>query len=226
MKNIKNITKIILALATVAAVDTLAIPSVSTQEVNLDTFCRKFPLNSRCENYKSSEPKTELEQNTYEVDRLTFCDEFPLNSQCQQAPLQVIKLKLDGYGEDDEWVLIDMKADKIKLALATKEKNALVSGALNGAIGALVPFPLPFDANKYNWQDNQIMEVEFKSNNCKINSCVVTGENSLTLPKGTNIHKGSFTINYQEKDLKRSVSFKIPPDLKVETPDNLLFKHY
>ena len=221
----KIVKKIILALATVAAIDTLAIPSASTQEVNLDTFCHKLTLNSRCKNYKISKLETESELKIHKVDRNTFCDKFQFNSQCQQPPLQVIKLKLDGYGEDDEWVLIDKQSDKIKLALATKEKDALVSGALNGAVRALVPFPLPFEANKYNWKDNQVMEVEFKSNDCKINSCVVTGENTLILPEGTNIHKGLFTINYQEKDLKRSVSFRIAPNLKAETSNDIIFKY-
>ncbi|MEY2833364.1 MAG: hypothetical protein RLZZ574_2623, partial [Cyanobacteriota bacterium] len=47
---------------------------------------------------------------------------------------------------------------------------------------------------------------------CKDNSCVITGKKSLNIPKKTNIHQGIFTIEYQEKDLMRGISFKIPPD--------------
>ncbi|MGL4619881.1 MAG: hypothetical protein ACRCZS_12610, partial [Chroococcidiopsis sp.] len=103
----------------------------------------------------------------------------------------------------------------------TRVKDGLVSGALNGALG-FVPFPLPFvEANKYDWENHQVIEVTFKSDRCQSNNCTVTGTDTLVLPKGTDIYAGLFTIYYQEKALRRSLSFKIPADLKAETVDTV-----
>ena len=187
----KVINKSILALAGAMAINTLIISSVVTQEVERDTLCKKFPLNSRCENYTS----TKSESKIYKINRSAFCEKFPLNSQCQQPPLQVIKLNLDRSGEDDEWVRIEKKANKIKLSHTTKVKDGLVSGALNGALG-FVPFPLPFvEANKYDWENNQVTEVAFKSDRCKVDSCQLKGTDTLVLPEGTDIYAGLFTIS-------------------------------
>ncbi|WP_319419027.1 hypothetical protein [Pleurocapsa sp. FMAR1] len=41
------------------------------------------------------------------------------------------------------------------------------------------------------------------------------------MPEGTDIYAGLFTINYQEKDLRRSLSFKIPADTEAETIDTI-----
>ena len=49
----------------------------------------------------------------------------------------------------------------------------------------------------------------------------LTGKDALILPPETNIYGGSFTIEYREQDLKRSLSFKIPPDTKAETIDTI-----
>lgn len=214
----KIITKLTLALATTIIIDTLAISSVFTQEVNRDTLCSKFPLNSRCEDYKS----TKSESKIYQINRNAFCDKFPLNSQCQQPPLQIIKLNLDRSGEDDEWIQIKKQANKIKLLHTTRVKDDLASGALNGALG-FVPFPLPFvEANKYDWEDHQVKKVTFTSDRCKNSNRIVTGQDTLTLPEDTDIYAGLFTIDYQEKDLRRSLSFRIPVNIKAETIDTIV----
>ena len=213
----KIINRLILVLASAILIDTFAISTVFTQEVDRNTLCSKFPLNSRCEDYQPSKSTPQ----TYELDRDRFCDKFPLNSQCQQPPLQVIKLNLDRSGEDDEWIRIEQQGNKVKLLHTTKVKDGLISGALNGALG-FVPFPLPFvEANKYDWKDHRVTEVAFKSDSCKTNSCTITGRDTLVLPEGTDIYAGVFTIDYREKDLERSLSFRIPPDTKAKTIDTI-----
>ena len=211
-----KIINTILALAAVTAINPLVISPVVAQKVERDTLCNKFPLNSRCEDYKL----TKSESKIYELNRDRFCDRFPFNSQCQQPPLQVIKLNLDRSGQDDEWVWIEQQANKIKLLHTTQVKDGLVSGVLNGALGFVLPLPF-VEANKYDWEDHQVTEVAFKSNSCKTNSCTIAGKNTLVLPEGTDIYAGVFTIYYQEKDLKRSLSFRIPADTKVETIDTI-----
>ena len=120
----------------------------------------------------------------------------------------------------NEWIRIEKRAGKIKLRHTTRVKDGLVLGALNGALG-FVPF-LPFvKANKYDWQDHRVTKVSFKSNSCKTNSCMITGTDSLVLPEGTDIYNGLFTIDYREKDLRRSLSFRIPKDTKVKTIETI-----
>ena len=80
------------------------------------------------------------------------------------------------------------------------------------------------NTNKYDWQDHQVMKVSFKSNSCKTDSCTITGTDTLVLPEGTDIYAGSFTIYYREKDLKRSLSFKIPADTEAETINTIVIE--
>ena len=74
------------------------------------------------------------------------------------------------------------------------------------------------------WEDHQVTEVSFQSDRCKTNSCIVTGKKTLKLPKYTNIYQGVFTIQYQEKNLKRSLSFIIPEDLEATTTDTIIIE--
>ena len=111
----------------------------------------------------------------------------------------------------------------------------MVSGVLNGALN-FVPVPLPFiEANKYDWKEHQIDRASFKSD-CALKDtashkasrrhrcqakCMVRGKNSLTLPETSNVYGGLFTIDYQEKDLKRSLFFRIPADAEINTVDTI-----
>ncbi|MEO0013677.1 MAG: hypothetical protein RLZZ535_2066 [Cyanobacteriota bacterium] len=46
----------------------------------------------------------------------------------------------------------------------------------------------------------------------------VTSRNSV---KDNNIYSGVLTVEYQEKALRRSLSFKIPADMEAETVDTI-----
>ena len=215
----KLINKLILAAASTMTVNSFAASTAATQEVDLDTLCRKFPLNSRCEDYEVAE--SESEPQIYQLDRDSFCEDFSFNSQCQKPPVEVIKLNLDRSGDNDEWVRIEKEDNEVKLFHTTRVKDGLVSGALNGALG-FVPFPLPFvEANKYDWEDHRVTKVSFKKDSCQAENCTVTGKDTLILPEKTNINAGLFTIDYQEKDIRRSLSFKIPADTEAETVDTI-----
>ena len=217
-----NLSKLILATASVLTLNLFVSAPVKTEEVDRDLLCSKFPLNSRCQDYQA----TKSESKIYKLDRNSFCDRFPLNSQCQQPAIEVIKLNLDRSGENDEWIRIEKQGNKVNLLHTTKVKDGFVSGALNGALG-FVPFPIPFvEANKYDWEEHSITKVEFKSDRCQAKKCTVTGKNSLTLPEKSNVYAGLFTINYEEKDLKRSLSFRIPADAETETIETITVKRH
>jgi hypothetical protein len=222
IKIMKNIGKSILTLGTSFFLTGITSPTAS-QEIDLETLCSKFPLNSRCQNqnlnYSANQSdKTQLK--TRQLDREMFCNQFPFNSKCQGKPVEVIKFNLNRSGEDDEWIRIERKGDIVQLLHTTKVKDGLVSGILNGAVG-LIPSPILPDVNKYNWQDHRVLEVSFKSDRCKTNDCISTGENTLKIPKETDIYQGIFTIQYQEEDLVRAITFKIPPDIKAEISNTI-----
>lgn len=215
-------TKLVFSLTAITTLNMFATSSaIATQKANRDALCRKFPLNSRCEDYSASKLKTQ----TYQLNRNNFCDKFPLNSECQKLPTEVINLNLDRSGQDDEWVLIEKQSNEVKLLHTTKAKDGLASGALNGALG-FVPVPLPFlEINKYNLKKHQMIKVSFQSDRCKSENCIVTGKNTLTLPEDADLYSGLFTIYYQEKDLKRSISFRIPADTEPEIIDTITVRN-
>jgi hypothetical protein len=191
----------------------------NAKEIDLDSLCSKFPLNSRCLDYDYS--LTEPEQTKLELERDSLCSKFPQNSYCLQAPKQVIKIQLDRSGEKDEWVQIAKQDNKIKVKHTTQVKDDLVSGIFDGAL-SFVPVPLPFvEANKYNWEDHQVTKIIFQPDGCKLDSCKITGTKTLILPEGTNIYSGLLTIEYQEEKLSRSLSLRVPTDAEIETINSI-----
>ena len=64
----KLINKLILAAASTMTVNSFAVSTAATQEVDLDTLCRKFPLNSRCEDYEAAESEPKI----YQLNRNSF----------------------------------------------------------------------------------------------------------------------------------------------------------
>lgn len=148
--------------------------------------------------------------------------------------MQVIKFNLDRSGEDDEWIRIEKRGNTVRLLHTTKVKDVLVSKITNQAL-SFIPSPILPDMSKYNWHDHRVTRVTFKSDceasrcesavrhrhRCKFENCLTTGKKTLKLPKGTDIYQGVFTIEYQEKQLARSISFKIPADIEVSTIDTI-----
>jgi hypothetical protein len=224
-----KIIKLLLVLETFFLVTGIQTFPAIAQKITLSSLCNKFPLNSRCLNHNFSTNKSNQKINQYAIDRNTFCAKVPLNSYCQEKTVQVFKLNLDSSGENDEWVRIEKKGNKVNLLHTTKVENFWGSLIINGALG-LIPYPIPFDGTTYNWNDHQVIQVSFKSNCCQTDSCIVTSKKTLNLPVGTNIYQGLFTIEYQEEELRRSLSFKIPADVKptidnrviVNVPDGTL----
>lgn len=215
MKNISKLIKLIFTLGTSFLLSGVTYPAVA-QEVDLEALCGKFPLNSRCQDHDktaSRADKTLLK--TRQLDRELFCDQFPFNSRCEGKPLEVIKLNLDRSGEDNEWIRIERKDNIVRLLHTSKVKDEITSEIINGVAG-FIPSPILPDLNKYDWEDHRIIGVSFKSDRCQTDSCIATGRSTLKIPKNTDIYQGTFTIQYQEEDLMRAISFKIPSDIKAE----------
>ncbi len=164
------------------------------------------------------------------VDLETLCQEFPLNSRCQQpqkvAP-EVIKLRLDTSGPHNEWIIIIKTGNTVRLLHTTRKVTVFSRILQTAASFAPVPAPIP---NFYGWRDNLTTRVVFDPDRCEKNSapepkptaailepsnitssCTIIGTDSIVLPSGIDIRQGSFTINYQERQLLRSITFRILP---------------
>ena len=198
----------------------------SAIELNLETkvepfkdesLCRKFPLNSRCDAYQGSQPQESL----HTINRESFCEKFPLNSQCQESVIKVFELNLNRSGEEDEWVRIEQQDNRVKLLHTTQVKDALVSQVLNSGLELIpIPIPLPLpELNKYSWDDHNTMQVAFKSDRCRSKKCIISGKDTLVFPQGVDVYGGEFTIDYREEGLERSVSFRVPPQVKAKTEE-------
>lgn len=140
---------------------------------------------------------------------------------------QKIKLKLDVSGPDNEWIRIDIDDSKagnrVITAYHTKRvKRSFPSNLANGVLefGASeiidgydgpVPFPR---INFHKWADHKTLRLLFKPNHCpeSMPNCATKGTTSIVLSNGTDIRAGKFTIEYAEKDLIRTITFKIPSD--------------
>lgn len=191
----------------------------NAKEIDLDSLCSKFPLNSRCLDRDYSLVKPKSTKRTLERDNL--CSKFPQNSYCLQEPPQLIKIKLDRSGEKDEWVRIEKQERKIKVKHTTKVKDNLISGILDGAL-SFVPVPLPFvELNKYNWKDHRVTKVSFQPDGCQGNSCKITGIDTFNLPENTSIYAGLLTVEYQEENYQRSLTLRIPIDAETETINSI-----
>jgi hypothetical protein len=185
------------------------------QEVDLDTLCRDFPLNSRCKDHKFPSQKEE-NNNTAKT-------------------LQVIKLHIDDSEKSEEWVRIEVDGNRLKLLHTIKNPSG-VSEAINGVSDAVLPIPLPLPNLFSKWEDHQTTRVVFKPDSCLANlvpeasqanisqnsSCEITGDDSVVLPEGTDFSQGRFTMEYTqgEASVLKSLSFRIPVK-KIQQASNL-----
>jgi hypothetical protein len=197
---------------------------VKALELNLDSFCPRYPLNSRCQNYQ---PPT---QNNPNNDRKSEETET-----IESANIQVIKIQLDISGSQNEWIHIDLKkevdASGTTLLTAyhtTETENEILSKLTSGllsfgikqsiqeAFDVDIPIPLPTIFKFQGWEDHLTRKIVFIPDGCadkpmaEILTCGIGGMNSINLPKATDIHKGLFTIEYQEKELIRTITFRVP----------------
>ena len=78
-----NTSKLILAIASILTFNLATSSPAKTAEIDRNLLCRKFPLNSRCQDY----PARESEAKIYRLERDSFCDRFPLNSQFANSQL-------------------------------------------------------------------------------------------------------------------------------------------
>lgn len=198
----KNLGRLALLIPATIFINGTILNQVSAREANLDTLCQKFPLNSRCQEYRY----------------LTV------------QPPKVVKLRLKTSGPDNEWIRLEMSGNTIKLLHTTRAKTTF-SKVLNG-LASVAPVPVPSIFNFSRWYDHPTTRITFVSDSCiflqrlkllknsvlqtthnsSFPSCAITGTDSVFLTQGMDIRRGWFTIEYKEEELLRAITFRIPSD--------------
>lgn len=177
-----------LGLVTVAL-----IRSAHAQEVDLETFCQNYPLNSRCQDYPAATSA-----------------ESP-----DQTP-DVIAFRLPASGPNNEWIRLDVDGSVIRVRHTTRVLNP-VTQVFSLALGPVNPIRF------HNWRDHDTTQVTFVPDQCsqssnlsseqpENSSCVITGSDSITLPDGLSVYQGEFTVEYLEEGLVRTISFRVPTE--------------
>ena len=185
------------------------VSKVDAQTVDLDDFCTRFPLNSRCEGYTP--------QNSESVDS-------------SETSPQVVNVHLNVTGDDDEIVMLEINEETIgdiRLSAYHIEKTEdggffTLSNLANGAIGALSPVPIPFDLfRSFTSQASQTEYIAFTPDNCmeqmplmngqgfQLADCSIVGTDTLSLSEDVDIRSGFFTLGYIEGTLLRAIIFRI-----------------
>jgi hypothetical protein len=125
----------------------------------------------------------------------------------------IIKHELDTSGRNDEWVRLEVTGDVVKL-LHTRVGESEASSVINSVAGLVLPVTPPAF---YRWYDHKTSRVAFKPDGCDESgiratpsTCLITGIETLTLPSGRNIRQGLITIEYADRKLIRSVTFRLP----------------
>jgi hypothetical protein len=125
----------------------------------------------------------------------------------------IIKHELDTSGRNDEWVRLEVTGDVVKL-LHTRVGQSETSSIINSVASLGLPVSPP---NFYRWYDHKTTSVAFKPDDCAASgilatpsTCLITGIDTLTLPSGRNIRQGLITIEYEDRKLIRSITFRLP----------------
>ncbi|MEL6223235.1 MAG: hypothetical protein AAFR31_11400 [Cyanobacteria bacterium J06627_8] len=149
-----------------------------------------------------------------------------------EATSQIMKVRLGVSGPDNEWVRFEMDSgetgdiilrayhttrvrrtflSELTTGLLSFGAEELVSGITDGDYEGPVPIP---GINFHRWDDHETLSLSFNPDQCPdtISTCPIQGTTSIVLPEGTDIREGSFTIEYAEEDLIRTITFRMPTE--------------
>lgn len=201
------------------------------QEVNRDLVCQRFPLNFRCIGYT---PKPQQEKSSREKQQKPLFER-------EANQFVKVRLELSGPDNEWIWIETNNNGTGANILTAYHTKRVrrellsnlstialrvgaeqLASEVFDGYDG---PVPIP-NVSFYRWADHETRQLVFVPDGCSENSpalpgneqqsgqsgCVITGTTSITLPSGTDIRSGLFTIEYTEEDLMRTITFRVPSE--------------
>ncbi|MEM6450204.1 MAG: hypothetical protein AAF703_07820 [Cyanobacteria bacterium P01_D01_bin.105] len=182
-----------------------AAPEATAQIADINTFCQRYSENSRCDDVVAINPEV---------------------TDVAAAPSQIIKVEFDTAGSDKESILIELREETLGditlSAFHVEETEGPLYRASNGAVGALVPVPLPFDLLElYDTNTSETNFLAFTPDSCAsepslvdsqttdVANCAIIGTDSISFSEDVDIRAGAFTLRYTEGSLTRAVTFRI-----------------
>jgi hypothetical protein len=169
--------------------------SADAHIIGSDLLCHNVSLDFRCKSYRLAQQPTDASEYT---------------DAHQPALSQVIKFKLNDLAGVAEWIRVEVTdGNQVKLL-----HTVVSESGVSRAVRRLIPVPLPV-AIAHTWYDHPTSRITFQPDGCESNDCLITGTNLVTLPVGTDIYQGRFTLEYTESGWLRTVTFKIPQQNKT-----------
>jgi hypothetical protein len=118
---------------------------------------------------------------------------------------QVIKFRLNDLSGVSEWIRAEVTGNHVKLHTVLLHTVVAQSGLSKGLI-TVVNLPI---AIAHTWYDHPTSRIAFRPDDFALSACLVTGADAITLPAGTTIYQGRFTLEYTESGWVRTVTFKL-----------------
>lgn len=206
----EKLGRLVLMTTIIVLANGMVIEKIQAKEVDLNVLCTESPQNARCKgNQRDSQAQDSV----------------------KSPEVKIFKVKLDSSGSN-EWIRIEMSRNTMKFLHTTRTIKGI-----SRLISIFAPFP-PL----YTWHDHQTTRVVFEPDNCSgslapsptqpssvtssqsssstatqpsnSQSCSIVGTDMVNLPEGIDLYKGMFTVNYTERKLLRSISFRIPEPKK------------
>jgi hypothetical protein len=141
--------------------------------------------------------------------RTVYCPTAPIAqslSETESAPIQpkIIKFRLNDLTGVSEWIRAEVTGNQVKL-LHTVVAQSGLSKFLTSASPLRVPFPIA-----HTWYDHPTSRIIFQPAGCQTATCQISGSDSVTVPAGSDIYQGQFTLEYTESGWLRTITFKLP----------------
>jgi hypothetical protein len=184
-------------ILTILFVQSLYLQPANAQGSDLDSLCQRSPLSARCKELSASQQSTSQEITSQETTSQQTTDAV------QEKPQpQVIKFRLNDLSGVSEWIRAEVTGKQVKLL-----HTVVTQSGLSKLITSAAKLPI---AIAHTWYDHPTSLITFQPDGCQQSACVIRGLDSITLPVGTDMYQGRFTLEYTESGWVRTITFKLP----------------
>jgi hypothetical protein len=184
-------------ILTILFVQNLYLQPANAQGSDLDLPCQRSPLNAHCQELPASQ-QTISQQAT--------------DAGQEQTQPQVIKFRLNDLSGVSEWIRAEVTGKQVKLL-----HTVVAQSGLSKLITSAAKAPI---AIAHTWYDHPTSLITFQADGCQQSACVIRGLDSITLPVGTDMYQGRFTLEYTESGWVRTITFKLPQQSVLSVEKN------
>jgi hypothetical protein len=169
------------------------------QARNFDFPCQRSTLNSPCRANQLSEQPPDV----------------ALESQRTPTPSVVIKFRLNNLSGVAEWIRAEVASNPVTGNQVKLLHTVVAESGLSKGLTSIINTPI---AIGHTWYDHPTSRIAFQPDGCERIDCIITGTDAITLPIGTDIYQGRFTLEYTESGWLRTITFKLPDQQKSSAP--------